>query len=193
MLAVLRTGGKVVARRVTMSKAGLRMLLSAVAATILAALPSWDAWAQHTVAGIWEGRYSCGQGATGLMLTVRPTEGSNVEALFRFYAVKSNPGVPEGCFEMTGTYVPGTRQMDLSAGRWLLRPFGYVTVDLSGTVSADGSGMSGTVIGPLCTRFELHRGPMVPRSAAPACRSYDVTASLDEKGASNPVVQAAGE
>ena len=159
-----------------MVSARIRRLL-ATAALVMVLSPG-KAWAQEGAAGVWQGRYACGQGATGLMLTVRPTGASNVEALFRFYAIKGNPGVPEGCFQMAGTYEPGTRKVELSAGQWLLHPSGYVTVDLSGTVSPDGGTMGGIVAGPLCTRFELRRAPMVPRSAAPACRGYDVTASL---------------
>ena len=101
----------------------------------------------------------------------------HLEALFRFYATKSNPGVPEGCFEMAGTYDPGTQEITLTAGRWRLHPPSYVTVDLSGAVSQDGRTISGTVTGPLCTRFELRRIPEVSRSATAACRGYEATVS----------------
>lgn len=159
-----------------MTNPGVRALYAAAALAMVAPAPHSVAWAQGA-AGAWQGRYVCGQGTTGLLLTVRAAGESDVEALFRFYPVKGNPGVPEGCFEMSGRYDPATREVSLSAGQWLLRPPGYITVDLSGTLSADGGTLSGTVHGPLCTRFELRRVPMVPRSTIPACQGYDVTVS----------------
>jgi hypothetical protein len=120
------------------------------------------------VAGTWLGRYTCGQGTTGLTLYVDELPESRITALFHFYADASNPDVPEGCFEMHGTFDRGTRHIDLRAGRWLLQPYGYITVDLSGIMS--GGTISGSVIGPACTTFELHpAGIRVPPDPA-ACR-----------------------
>jgi hypothetical protein len=120
------------------------------------------------LAGTWLGRYTCGQGTTGLTLYVDGLPGSRVTALFHFYADASNPGVPEGCFEMNGSFNQSTRHIELRAGSWLLHPYGYVTVDLSGTMN--GGTMSGRVIGPGCATLELHpAGIRVPPDPA-ACR-----------------------
>ncbi len=107
------------------------------------------------VSGAWEGSYTCNQGLTGLALTVDVPQDGAARGVFRFYQVDANPGVPDGCFAMSGT-VAGDR-LDLQAAGWLYRPWGYITVDLAGAVSADGATLSGSIYGPNCTTFELHR------------------------------------
>ena len=109
-----------------------------------------------SASGTWVGNYTCAQGTTGLTLIVDSLTQTRVRALFDFYADPANALVPDGCFEMDGTFDPRTRHIELKAGAWLHQPFGYVTVDLSGNVSPDGTSMSGTVAGPFCTDFQIH-------------------------------------
>lgn len=113
--------------------------------------------AEDGPAGVWVGRYTCGQGETGLTLAIESGDNGTVRARFVFYPIGSNPNVPEGCFAMAGAYSPPNRQIDLVSKGWILRPKGYVTVGLSGQISADGASMTGGVDGPRCTTFELHR------------------------------------
>jgi hypothetical protein len=133
--------------------------------------------AADDVAGDWQGTYVCAQGATELTLQVEQAEGNQVTALFHFYAGAENPHVPEGCFEMSGVYDAGTGQLELEAGRWQLRPLGFVTVGLSGTVNRDGSEMIGSVAGPGCSTFSLRRLISVPRMPPRECRTGGLVAS----------------
>jgi hypothetical protein len=135
------------------------------------------AHAANDTAGDWEGNYVCAQGPTALTLRISPEPANQVIALFHFHARPDNPLVPEGCFEMAGAYQPETGQIDLSAGRWILEPPGFVTVDLSGTVSRDGSQMTGSVLGPGCTVFSLHRVVAVSRQIPKACLANNVVAN----------------
>ena len=123
---------------------------------VLALVPA--ARAEDGAPGTWEGNYFCGQGDTELTLTLRPSgsEGE-LDGVFRFHGSARNPRVPDGCFTMTGTYDGQTRAVRLSAGRWLLQPFGYVSVDLMGQLAPGGDRLSGQVVGPLCQGFDLHR------------------------------------
>ena len=106
----------------------------------------------------WEGSYDCAQGRTGLTLTLEEAGSpGQVAALFNFYAVPENPRVPVGCFEMSGLLDRRTRLLDLRAGRWLLRPFTYVAVDMRGTFNADFTRLTGRIAGPGCTGFGLRR------------------------------------
>lgn len=107
--------------------------------------------------GDWKGTYTCSQGLTGLTLSLAGDKSGNVEAIFSFYEVPQNPGVPSGSFKMRGIY--GTpRSLVLSANEsdWIENP-GYVTVDLNGAVSANLTTYSGDVSGPggSCTTFSL--------------------------------------
>jgi hypothetical protein len=130
------------------------------------------------VAGTWEGDYVCGQGRTGLTLLVGPGAGTQ-RALFVFYPVADNPDVPEGCFEMTGRFDPDTGEASFAAGAWVLQPEGYVTVDLLGTADKAVASIGGTVDGPGCEEFELHRVAAASRPLPEGCRHVpDLSAAL---------------
>ena len=127
-------------------------------------------------AGIWAGRYACAQDETGLTLRVEPRSGTVLRALFHFYAVRQNPGVPGGCFEMTGTSEQDHNEVSFAAGGWLLHLPGYVTVNLAGQVDATGKHFSGSVTGPNCGGFDLIRVGG-PRRVADACHSGETEIS----------------
>ncbi len=125
------------------------------------------------IGGTWAGSYTCNQGLTGLTLTVDAPQDGAARGVFRFYQVDANPGVPDGCFAMSGTAAGD--HLDLRAAGWLYRPWGYITVDLSGAVSADGTTLSGSIYGPNCTTFELHR---MARDVSPErCRLPNIPVS----------------
>jgi hypothetical protein len=155
----------------------LRRLLHSLAVLLLLLAVAPSARGDDGISGTWQGEYICNQGVTGLTLTVAPSAGSEIHAVFRFYAVPSNSSVPDGCFEMSGRFESETRKVTLTAGSWLLKPSGYVSVDLSGTVDADVSTMRGIVIGPACTNFTLRHVASGPRKAPVACHGDDMVMS----------------
>lgn len=113
---------------------------------------------EASIIGSWAGTYTCLQGLTGVSLTITDDANGRAEALFHFFAVPANPGVPTGCFTQSGTYDARTRQLVLHGGRWLLQPDGYLTVGFSGRMDRAGSSMTGKVLGPRgCTTFRLAR------------------------------------
>jgi hypothetical protein len=142
-----------------------RMALAGIVATGLA-LP---AQAQQ-VTGYWRGTYDCAQGLTGINLTIRQGFGVTIEAVFHFYAVAQNPGVPTGCFRMLGQYDPATRSFVLESDerQWIVQPPNYLVVNFRGALSADGRSMQGRVEGPGCSQFGLQRLERPPL-APPAC------------------------
>ncbi|MGW0783475.1 protein kinase domain-containing protein [Streptomyces sp. NPDC002913] len=113
------------------------------------------------VAGEWRGTYHCGQGETGLTLTITDTDGA-LTATFDFYPVASNPDVPKGTFAMRGTRI-GTR-MDLYGDRWINEPEDYLMVGLSAEVAG---GSPKALVGPVtdtdgepsdsCATFSVER------------------------------------
>jgi hypothetical protein len=126
--------------------------------------------AQEALLGRWVGGYVCGQGETGLVLQVDRLPEGGAAALFHFWPPPGNPAAAEGCFEMraeAGKGDPGA--LSLRAGRWLLRPEGYLTVDLHGRIDASGTRFEGSVDGPGCGGFVLRRGGDAPR-LPPSCR-----------------------
>jgi hypothetical protein len=107
--------------------------------------------------GLWRGRYVCAQGATGLILTVRKAGGGNVTAVFKFFALPENPGVPPGEFEMAGRPGPQRNHLQLFPSGWIKEPSGYVMVGLDGDYNESTGEYSGRVTHPSCSQFILHR------------------------------------
>jgi hypothetical protein len=116
--------------------------------------------------GTWEGTYTCGQGLTSLRLVIDAQSPTEISAVFIFSPHPSNPNIPSGSFEMTGTYrtfdspdVPGV--LELEGVNWLNQPSGWSMVNLTGNVSAADDEIRGNVVplqgGTGCTTFEVTR------------------------------------
>ena len=123
----------------------------------------------------WEGAYRCLQGVTGLSLHLERRASGRVRGHFHFYPLPSNPGIPEGCFEVEGMLGPdGAR---LRAGAWRTRPDGYVAVSIEGTVEA--GVLSGVIVDAPegCGAVELVRLP-APGPLPAACRASTPVAAL---------------
>jgi hypothetical protein len=114
--------------------------------------------------GVWSGEYLCGQGSTALELVLQPAKDAvTLRGWFHFQATPANPGVPEGCYEMTGSFDAPSGRISLIAGAWRRQPPGYITVDLKGAVDPGGTTLSGNVLHDSCTSFSLR---LVRREAA---------------------------
>lgn len=133
----------------------IRIMLTAIAALTLVPF----AQAQTPlITGEWEGRYICGQGVTALHLTIRKGAANAITATFSFGPVPENPEVPEGRYQMRGTYDPASRRMKLDGVKWIDEPAGYVMVGLDGHMTSSGQKISGHVPDLFnCTDFEVWR------------------------------------
>ena len=123
--------------------------------------PSPVGQAPSAIQGVWAGTYTCAQGLTGLQLTIRDTGGGTLAAIFSFYAVSSNPGVPSGSYAMTGTY--SATGIVLHQDYWINQPSGYEMVDLE-SPPPSGNTLHGTVAGggSSCTTFSVTNDAAVP-------------------------------
>jgi hypothetical protein len=102
----------------------------------------------------WRGSYTCGQGETGLEVTLRPIGQGRLDGTLSFFPLPANPGVPRGCFLITGQAHAASHSIELRGGQWLRQPPGYEAIDLSGRVDANGR-ISGQVVGGVCNQFQL--------------------------------------
>ena len=156
-----------------------------VVAGILSTVVVGSAAAQGVeLTGYWRGTYECTQGLTGGNLTIRRGFGTAVDAVFHFYAVPQNPGVPTGCFRMRGRFDPYTREFTLTSddGQWIVRPPNYVVANMKGTLSADGRSMRGQVEAQGCTHFDLQRldkPPLAPAACSDALNLSSVAPGGD--------------
>ena len=73
-----------------------------------------------------------------MRLTLRDLGEGKLAGEFAFFPDPSNPDVPSGSFEFSGTY--GTGGIDLKPGAWIDQPPDYDTIPLSGAMpDADGT------------------------------------------------------
>lgn len=108
----------------------------------------------------WRGAYTCGQGRTGVEVTMRPLGQGRLQGTFAFYPMQDNPTVPSGCFNITAQADRATQSIRTRAGSWVRQPPGYSTVDLEGRMDANGN-WRGRVVGAAgnCTTFDLIPAP----------------------------------
>jgi hypothetical protein len=87
-----------------------------------------------------------------MRLDVAAAAGGQATAIFNFYAVAGNPGVPTGEFTMTGTY--SASGLQLVPGHWIEQPAGYEMAGFNaGPLTNGGKTLSGTIANSACTTF----------------------------------------
>ncbi len=108
--------------------------------------------------GTWEGEYTCGQGNTGLKLTIKEPEASSVPATFEFFPLSSNPSAAKGSYTMVGAFSSGG-QLVFRQQKWVEQPDGYVMVDLAVTSPIESSTrqLSGDVLSDSCKGFSVRK------------------------------------
>ena len=108
--------------------------------------------------GDWRGAYICNQGLTRMTLRIVRLE-PELRALYAFYAHEENPGVPSGCYALSGDFDPATGRFSLQPDGWINKPEGYFAVALEGQVEEGGATLTGKVLGWNCTTFDVALGP----------------------------------
>jgi tetratricopeptide (TPR) repeat protein len=139
------------------------------------------------IEGVWQGRYICGQGPTGVTLTIRtlpqwpglqvyihhwlmslirvpnlePSQAkpkrSEIAALFQFYPLAGAKAAPSGSFELDGTFDPALGLVDLYPSKWIEQPPGYSLIGFRAVVE-DGKTLRGAINEPGCGMIILGRG-----------------------------------
>jgi hypothetical protein len=109
--------------------------------------------------GTWEGTYTCGQGETGLKLTIgkATASGKAADVTFDFFPTAGNSSVPTGSYEMGLEYSPSAGALMFTPVKWIQQPDGYEMVPLivQGTPGPDK--MTGKVMSDACTTFTVTR------------------------------------
>ena len=108
--------------------------------------------------GAWEGEYTCGQGNTGLRLTIAAVRDGVASATFEFFPLAGNPSAKAGKYTMVGA-LGSSGQLVFKQQQWIEQPPGYVMVDLAVTspLSPDATQLSGDVLMDNCKGFSVRR------------------------------------
>jgi hypothetical protein len=139
-----------------------RAIVCLVGATVaLTTLLSFRLTSAHAfdqgMTAVWRGKYQCGQGLTGVDVSIHANEDGSLAAKLKFYPVPENPKVPAGEFQMFGRFDQRSRRVELRPAMWISRPAGYSSYPLSGELDGSGQRITGRVRGPRCTTFSLTR------------------------------------
>lgn len=117
--------------------------------------PASESSDSGAVQGKWTGEYDCGQGRTGLTLTIEAPKGDTVTGVVDFYPLPENPGVATGSYSIEGTITAdGIR---FRPGDWIEEALGYVMVPLDVVGPVEGEQMSGDMVAPECGGFSVRK------------------------------------
>ena len=108
----------------------------------------------------WTGRYTCGQGLTGVVLTIDAQRSGEAIATFEFGPLPENPRVPTGSYKLTGHLrlaKDGTLELELVPDQWLDQPSGYVMVGVTAVSDRRHRMLSGTMDISNCGAIDVKR------------------------------------
>ena len=116
--------------------------------------------AHHTV---WEGKYVCAQGVTGLHLELDTASNGATTGVFAFYGVPENPvSVPRGSYRLRGKVTmgeTGSFALDLEPETWIAQPPGYLMVGIKATSDRERRSLIGRITDPSCAFMKVSRLP----------------------------------
>lgn len=112
----------------------MRLPTALAALVMLAALPGRAlALDANVFDGEWKGAYICGQGPTGLTLTLDGHADGRITGTFSFWPKSNNPGVASGSYRIEGS-VNADQSFTLRGVQWISQPYDYSMVGLSGKI-----------------------------------------------------------
>ena len=159
---------------------------------------------KQPIEGVWEGRYVCAQGPTGVTLTIKTLphwpgiqvylhrllmgwlanpetrapqaqpKQLRIDARFRFHALPENPGVPSGEFELTGTFDPELGVLNLYPSQWIEQPEGYNWAGLKALLENEGQNLTGALDLQGCGVVALRRAGAATAQADESSQSAGV-------------------
>lgn len=108
------------------------------------------------LSGVWEGTYECGQGTSGLRLTVDDRANGDVGAAFEHVPDNGDADAATGSFSMNGTKSEDT--LALEAHEWLEQgDDDMVGLEANLADRSDTEVLEGTVVGDGCSNFTVQR------------------------------------
>ena len=108
----------------------------------------------------WTGKYVCGQGSTGLRLTIESHPSGEAIATFEFGPIPENPTVPVGAYQLKGRLrmtPDGGLEARFVPDQWLNQPSGYMMVGLTVVSDRARRVLRGTIDDPNCAGVEVRR------------------------------------
>ena len=113
---------------------------------VVQAAQTYKGWQREQLVGKWTGYYYGPQGKTALVLQIKNvSDTGKAEAVFNFSADPTNPGVPTGSYNMSGTFYFSNSNLSLNGTSWINQPSGYKFGNINGTVDFNGGFIDGMI------------------------------------------------
>lgn len=136
---------------------GISQYIRSKPTPVITANPNYPSTSNNSVAGIWSGKYVCGQGVTGATLKLEQY-GNNVQGTFEFYPLPENPTFRAGSGFYKGTIDPNFGVMQLNGDRWINQPdINWTLVGFSGSFDENRIKFTGKMLSSNCGAIELRR------------------------------------
>ena len=124
---------------------GTTRFLSCVVVVVLFVVPATRAQSTTALTGVYNGKYTCGQGTTNLKLSLTVSPAGDISGLFTFYLP---PGTQKQgyTYSLHGRYNPHTAKLALTPVRWETEhPANFIMVGMNGTYGSNE--LTGTITG----------------------------------------------
>lgn len=118
--------------------------------------------------GLWQGRYICVQGETGLDLTITDIDEGylsgdlEIKATFTFYNLPGRNNSKEGSFSMLGHLNPHSFNLKLEPNSWIERPSGYKMVSIDALVNIHEEEIRGSIESGGCSAMRVEHKKASP-------------------------------
>lgn len=113
----------------------------------------------RVLTGVWQGRYVCEQGVTGVLLAIKGGADGQLQVRFSFYPLPENPFVPAGSLD--AQFVRQGDQLVTLKSTWISRPQGF-TFGVGGTLALSNDDTTLTIVpdgAAGCLKLEVERQP----------------------------------
>jgi hypothetical protein len=134
---------------------GTTRFLSSVVMFVLFVVPATRARTTTPLTGVYNGKYTCGQGTTNLKLSLTVSPAGDISGLFTFYLP---PGTQKQgyTYSLHGQYNPQTAKIALTPVRWETEhPANFIMVGMNRTFGSNE--LTGTITGGACSTFNVER------------------------------------
>ncbi len=108
--------------------------------------------------GTWKGTYICGQGETGVEVSVTATNSdAKLRGMFRFYSLPGRGNAMPGEFGFVGRFDKNISSINTKPISWIRQPPGYTAVGFTGEISSTQREFVGRIDNPGCGAITLSK------------------------------------
>jgi hypothetical protein len=108
--------------------------------------------------GVWYGRYLCGQGESGVEVSLTEISSDGViHGTFQFFNMPGMHNTQPGKYSVVGVFDVSGNTLRVDPVGWIDQPGGYVMVGFTGSLNASGTHLGGNINNISCGQIYLDK------------------------------------